>query len=54
MITVPIDALRTLDEVLESLKKNYPEHYPVTETTRKEINPAILPTGVINKIWNIT
>jgi hypothetical protein len=53
VLAVPIDSLRTLDEVLESLKKNFPEYYPSSEKGRIELNPAILPTGVINKIWGV-
>lgn len=53
VLKVPIASLRTMDELLEGLKQHFPEHYPVTARGREEINPAILPTGVINKIWGV-
>lgn len=52
-MVVPIDSLRTLDEVLESVKASFPEFYPASAQARAEINPATLPTGVINRIWGV-
>jgi hypothetical protein len=53
VLTVPIDSLRTLDELLEGLKAHFPEHLPATGKGREELNPAVLPIGVINKLWGV-